>query len=80
MAQYDYQMRMILENIFDKNDKPHKKNPDNWVRKMTNLVGGTLYQHAHADEAWPYEHEGENISVCGDPRLWRQSIPNMAVP
>ena len=49
MQKYDYQMRRILENIFEKKEKPHKKNASNWIRKMTNLVGGTLYQHAHAD-------------------------------
>ncbi len=26
---------------------------------MNNLVGGDLYQHAHADQAWPFELEGE---------------------
>ena len=26
---------------------------------MTNLVGRTQYQHAHADQAWPLELEGE---------------------
>jgi hypothetical protein len=26
---------------------------------MTNIVGGTEYQHAHADQAWPLELEGE---------------------
>jgi hypothetical protein len=61
MAQYDYQMRLILENIFDKNYKPHMTNPDNWIRKMTNLVGGETYQHAHADQAWPFDLEGEKV-------------------
>ena len=59
MQKYDYQMRRILENIFEKKEKSHKKNASNWIRKMTNLVGGTLYQHAHADQAWPNELEGE---------------------
>jgi hypothetical protein len=59
MAKYDYQMRIILEHIFEKKEKPCKKNPSNWIRKMANLVGGTLYQHAHADQAWPWELEGE---------------------
>jgi small nuclear ribonucleoprotein (snRNP)-like protein len=35
MAKYDYQMRLILENIFEKKDKGPKKNPDNWIAKMT---------------------------------------------
>jgi hypothetical protein len=26
---------------------------------MTNVVGGTQYQHAHANQAWPLELEGE---------------------
>jgi hypothetical protein len=44
MKKYDYQMRLILEHIFEKKEKPHKKNPSNWIRKMTKLIGGTLYQ------------------------------------
>ncbi len=52
-------MRLIIENMFDKRDKGNKRNPDNWICKMTNIVGGTEYQHAHADQAWPLELEGE---------------------
>ncbi len=59
MAKYDDKMRCILESIFATTDKPQTKNPDNWIRKMTNLVGGTHYQHAHADQSWPVELEGE---------------------
>jgi len=59
MARYAYQQRLILENIFDDKDKANRKNPDNWICKMTNIVGGELYQHAHADQAWPLELEGE---------------------
>ena len=59
MARYAYQQRLILENIFDKKDKGHLKNPANWICKMTNIVGGELYQHPHADQAWPFEYEGE---------------------
>ena len=59
MAKYDDQARRILKNIFAPKDKPQLKNPDNWIRKMTNLVGGTNYQHAHSDQAWPFELEGE---------------------
>jgi hypothetical protein len=59
MGKYDYQMRLILENIFDKKDKRGKKDPNNWTCKMNNLVGGDMYQHAHADQAWPFELEGE---------------------
>jgi hypothetical protein len=59
MAKYEYQMNLILEHIFEEKDKTSKKNPKNWIRKMTNLVGGTHFQHAHADQAWPWELEGE---------------------
>jgi hypothetical protein len=59
MGKYDYQMRLILENIFDKKDKRGKKDPKNWTCEMNNLVGGDMYQHAHADQAWPFELEGE---------------------
>ncbi len=59
MAKYDYQMRLILENIFDKKDMRAKKKNDNWICKMTYLIGGAHYQHAHADQAWPFEFEGE---------------------
>ena len=59
MAKYDDQARRILKSIFAPKDKPQLKNPDNWIRKMTNLVGGTHYQHAHSDQAWPFDLEGE---------------------
>ncbi len=59
MAKYDHQMRLILANIFHKKNKVYTKTPANWIRKMTNIVGGTMYQHAHADQAWPFELEGE---------------------
>ena len=59
MAKYDDQARRILKSIFAPKDKPQLKNPDNWIRKMTNLVGGTHYQHAHSDQAWPSDLEGE---------------------
>ena len=59
MKKYEQQMRLIIENMFDKRDKGNKRNPDNWICKMTNIVGGTEYQHAHADQAWPLELEGE---------------------
>jgi hypothetical protein len=59
MARYAYQQRLILENIFDEKEKAHKKNPDNWICKMTNIVGGEHFQHPHADQAWPLEYEGE---------------------
>ena len=59
MDKYAYQMRLILANMFDKKEKGAKKNPSNWIYKMTNIVGGTEYQHAHADQAWPFELEGE---------------------
>jgi hypothetical protein len=59
MHRYDAQMRLILENIFEPKEKNAKKSADNWICKMTNIVGGTHYQHPHSDQAWPLEHEGE---------------------
>jgi hypothetical protein len=59
MEKYAYQMRLILENMFEKNEKAAKKDPTNWICKMSNIVGGSEYQHAHADQAWPSELEGE---------------------
>jgi hypothetical protein len=59
MAKYEYQMHRILDNIFETTEPLAKKNANNWICKMTNLVGGTQYQHAHADQAWPLELEGE---------------------
>jgi hypothetical protein len=61
MAKYHYQMRLILENIFDNKEKGPQKTPDNWIAKMTNICGGEQYQHPHADQAWPLELEGEKI-------------------
>ena len=52
-------MHRILDNIFETTEPLAKQNPNNWICKMTNLVGGTQYQHAHADQAWPMELEGE---------------------
>jgi hypothetical protein len=52
MEKYSYQMELILENIFGPNDSERKKNPKHWMYKMTNIVGGLEYQHAHADQGW----------------------------
>ena len=35
-----YHSQMQLENIFDKNENIFRKDPKNWMCKMTNLVGG----------------------------------------
>ena len=61
MQKYHFQMHEILRNIFDKHDSPRLKDPQNWKCKMTNLVGGLEYQHAHADQGWGMEFEGENM-------------------
>ena len=50
-------MQLILQNIFAKNEKSNRKDPNNWMCKMTNLVGGQEYQHPHADQSWPNELE-----------------------
>ncbi len=59
MVKYHPQMQMLLEHIFDKKEKSCRQDPNNWMGKMTNLVGGQDYQHPHADQAWPNELEGE---------------------
>ena len=58
MKQYHYQMELLLENLFPPNLK-NKRNPDNWMFKMTNVVGGVDYQHPHADQGWAMEYDGE---------------------
>jgi uncharacterized protein Usg len=52
-------MELLLQNMFSKYDKACKKNPQNWMYKMTNIVGGLEYQHAHADQGWGMDFEGE---------------------
>jgi hypothetical protein len=55
MAKYEYQMRSILGNIFDTKEPSAKKNANNWIFKMANLVGGTQYQHMpikHGPWSW----------------------------
>ena len=59
MLKYHYQMDIILKHIFSATEKRARKDPNNWMRRMTNLVGGIDFQHAHADQAWPWELEGE---------------------
>ena len=44
------QMELLLENIFRPKASKMKKNPTNWIFKMTNVVGGIDYQHPHADQ------------------------------
>jgi hypothetical protein len=60
MQKYHYQMKEILLHIFDANESPRRKDPENWMCKMTNLVGGNEYQHAHADQGWGNDFEGED--------------------
>jgi hypothetical protein len=61
MEKYYYQMELILENIFGPNDSDRKKNPKHWMYKMTNIVGGLEYQHAHADQGWGMDFEDEKV-------------------
>lgn len=49
MLKYQYQMKLLLENIFPPKASKMKKNPTNWMFKMTNVVGGIDYQHPNAD-------------------------------
>ena len=58
MKQYDYQMELLLQNIFPPK-MTNKRNPSNWMFKMTNVVGGLEYQHPHADQGWGMEYDGE---------------------
>jgi hypothetical protein len=59
MEAYYYQMDLIIENIFPSNEYS-KKLPSSWLKKMTNLVGGTEYQHAHADQGRPESYSQES--------------------
>ena len=59
MKQYEYQMELLLENIFPKKLAKNKGDPANWMFKMTNIVGGLHYQHPHADQGWGLEYDGE---------------------
>jgi hypothetical protein len=59
MASYQYQMDLILQNIF-KNDDYDKKSPSNWLTRMQNVVGGTEHQHAHADLGRPHEYRDQD--------------------
>jgi hypothetical protein len=52
MAKYKHQMDILLHNIFP-NREYAKKSPLNWIKSMTNIVGGTEHQHAHADQGRP---------------------------
>ena len=61
MEKYYYQMELILPNIFGHKESDKKKNPKHWIYKMINVVGGLEYQHAHADQGWGMDFEGEKI-------------------
>jgi hypothetical protein len=60
MLKYHFQMELILQHIFSPIEKRARKDPKNWMYRMTNLVGGIDFQHAHADQGWPNEYEGEH--------------------
>ena len=49
MEEYHFQMDLLIEHMFPANQYS-KKQPSAWLKKMTNLVGGTEYQHAHSDQ------------------------------
>jgi len=59
MAAYQYQMDILLQNIFN-NDEYAKKSPSNWITKMQNIVGGTEYQHAHCDLGRPHAYRDQD--------------------
>jgi hypothetical protein len=44
------QMDLLLNNIFPIGKKNKKADPENWMCKITNLMGGLEYQHLHADQ------------------------------
>ena len=58
MLEYHYQMDLLLENIFPPKEY-EKKNPQNWLTKMQNLVGGNTYQHPHSDQGRHQEYKDE---------------------
>jgi hypothetical protein len=58
MAEYQYQMDLLLQNIFPPKEGDKRK-PKNWKTKMQNLVGGNTYQHPHADQGRPGEYKEE---------------------
>ncbi len=55
MEEYYEQMDIIIQKMF-KDSEYHKNKPENWLKKMQNLVGGHEYQHAHADQARPHSY------------------------
>jgi hypothetical protein len=58
MEEYYDQMDIIIKKMF-KDSEYHKNKPDNWLKKMQNLMGGHEYQHAHADQARPHSYRDE---------------------
>ena len=58
MKEYHYQMDLLLQNMFPEKEY-QKRNPNNWMKKMQNLVGGNTYQHPHADQGHPFEYKDE---------------------
>ena len=62
MSKYTYQMDLLLQNIFRRSEKNICKcDPANWIKKMTNVVGGTEHQHAHSDQGRPHQFKDEDI-------------------
>ena len=59
MVKYHNQMQLILQHIFATSEKHSRRDPENWMCRMNNLVGGMEYQHAHSDQSWPSDLEGE---------------------
>ena len=58
MAKYTYQMDVLLHSLFQRKDA-QKRDPKNWLKKMTNLAGGSEYQHAHSDQGRPSQFKDE---------------------
>ena len=59
MEAYYYQMDLIIQHMFPPKEYS-KKLPSNWLKKMTNLVGGTEYQHAHSDQGRAHAYSEES--------------------
>ena len=58
MLEYHEQMDVIIRKIF-KETEYHKNKPENWLKKMQNVVGGIEHQHAHSDQARPHSYRDE---------------------
>ena len=56
MEEYHPQMDLLLESIF-KDEDYQKRKPNNWLKRMQNVIGGNTYQHAHADQGRHMEYK-----------------------